>query len=402
MAVSGARLLLGGFWLLLTVPAVASDDVVFSGFGTLGVSHFSEDHADFVPQRTRQSRGPGVSEDYSWLLDSIVGGQLDFSLSDDWEIAVQGVAHQQPNGDFGVDIALALVRWRILPDLQFRAGRMHASNFLDSETWLVNFANIWARPPLEVYVAMQIPYRDGAALGYSHDLAGWRADWLLGWSQTKNAETAYGYGIPVGRTDYLGPEFRLQLVKNDWTLFVSGARFRSSLDTPTFEPALVAIGALDPAMEKALRPAGQQQATWALAVRWHHGDWLAQSEYVHRHSVTGAPSLDGGYATLAFSRDRWSLYGTAAFVETRNNIDPTGSPAEPIVRRVFAVLEGDRRSLSLGYSYAVSDGVKVRFQLDHVIPQSGSNGLYLNNDAGYNQADPGSANLYTVNVDFLF
>lgn len=389
--------------LLVQAALVEEDRWALSSFGTLGVSRFSEQDADYVRYRTRQGQGPGNSRDYAFWLDSVLGLQLDYRLGNQLHLAVQGVYQQLADGDQGVDLTLGLLRWEATPELEFRLGRMQAIEFIDGETWLVNYANIWARPPAEVYFATQIPYRDGVALRYQQQWQEWQLFWHLGWVNTLDADSAYGLSAPVGSTDLKGPEARLQLLANDWLWHLAVTWHQRSLYTPAFEPLLQAVALIDPALAEAANPEQQRMPIYDFGVRWHGERWLAQAEASYRDSESATPSSYAAYLTLGYHpTPQTLLYGTVATINTFQTLDPGDSPAGPLLQQAYRALDGDRWSLSAGVRHALTDNLMGRIQLDYVVPDNGSNGLYQNQSVDYPLADPQPALLWSVNLDFLF
>src|SRR5450631_3077804 len=66
-------------WAPICVHAAAEDPgpsmFSFSGFGTLGVVHSSEDHADFTTSHFKPT-GAGYTHSWSGDVDSVIGGQV--------------------------------------------------------------------------------------------------------------------------------------------------------------------------------------------------------------------------------------------------------------------------------------------------------------------------------------
>ncbi|MBQ1784167.1 MAG: hypothetical protein II007_10990 [Gammaproteobacteria bacterium] len=396
--------LIGLGWPLLAQAAIVEDERwALSSFGTLGVSHFSEQDADFVRYRSRQGQGPGNSRDYAFWLDSVVGVQLDYRLGEQLHLAVQGVYQQQPDGEPGADLTLGLLRWEVNPALELRLGRMQAIEFIDGETWLVNYANIWARPPAEVYFATQIPYRDGIALRTQQQVGDWWLFWHLGWVRTRDADFAYGQSSPSGTTDLEGPEGRLQVVVDGWLWHMAVTYHKRSLYSPTLEPLIQAIALIDPVLAASVNPDRELMPVYDIGTRWQSERWLMQVEGSYRDSETVTPSSYAAYLTLGYyPMPQTLLYGTAATINTFQTLDAGNSPAAPLLEQAYRALDGDRWSMSIGVRHALGDNLMGRLQLDYVVPDQGSNGLYQNQSADYPQADPPPALLWSVNVDFLF
>src|SRR5690606_27859541 len=140
--------------LLLAVPfaAVAQDSesmFSFSGFGTVGVVHNSEDHADFATDFGPD--GAGYSDSWSANPDSRLGFQVDAQFSERFSAVVQALSEYDYNGSHSPRVTLAHVKYAFTPALSLRLGRIASPTFMLSDYRKVGYAMPWLRPPVEVY-----------------------------------------------------------------------------------------------------------------------------------------------------------------------------------------------------------------------------------------------------------
>ena len=109
--------------LPLTAAAQDADSMFsFSGFGTVGVVHSSEDQADFATDF--QPDGAGYSDSWSANPDSRLGFQVDARFSEKFSAVVQVMSQYDHEGSYEPDLTLAHVRYAFTPALSLRLGRL--------------------------------------------------------------------------------------------------------------------------------------------------------------------------------------------------------------------------------------------------------------------------------------
>src|SRR5690606_41637048 len=117
------------FALPLTAAAQDADSMFsFSGFGTVGVVHSSEDQADFATDF--QPDGAGYSDSWSANPDSRLGFQVDARFSEKFSAVVQVMSQYDHEGSYEPDLTLAHVRHAVTPALTLRLGRLAPPTFL--------------------------------------------------------------------------------------------------------------------------------------------------------------------------------------------------------------------------------------------------------------------------------
>jgi len=145
-----------------------SDDGMFSfsGYGTLGAVHNSENRADFVP--TQGPEGAGYTHAWSTTPDTRLAAQVDARFTDNFSAVVQVISEYDYQGSYKPQVELAHVKYAFTPALQVRAGRFTAPIFMLSEYRKVGYAMPWVRPPVEVYdIAVSL---DGADATYKFNV----------------------------------------------------------------------------------------------------------------------------------------------------------------------------------------------------------------------------------------
>ncbi len=131
------------------------------GFGTGGLVNSSNRSADFVVNSLFQSTGAGWTNGTSLVVDSKLGVQLDYMATDRLSFAVQGLSKQQYNGSFAPVLEWAYAKFKIMSDLDIRAGRIRPAVYMLSDYLDVNYANPWVRPPVEFYATAPLDRMEG-------------------------------------------------------------------------------------------------------------------------------------------------------------------------------------------------------------------------------------------------
>ncbi|MGB4064944.1 MAG: hypothetical protein WBK19_14065 [Azonexus sp.] len=151
----------------LAMPAQAID-LTWSGFGTVG---FAQSDQPYKYQRFIDNHG-------TFKRDTILGGQLDARLSQQWSVTVQAkLAPSDHNDtDWQASLAWAFVSWRPSDDWLIRAGKIRLPLMLNTENNDVGATFDFARLPQEVYSIS--PLTDLVGMGVSKTWFGEGVDWI--------------------------------------------------------------------------------------------------------------------------------------------------------------------------------------------------------------------------------
>lgn len=154
--------LASGSALAQDVPAAsAGPELSWSAFGTLGLTRGDQ------PWRYQRFIRDAVDA----RRDSVLGGQLDLQLNDEWSATVQARLAPAEDRDHGWALvpSWAFVAWRPGNDWLVRAGKMRVPFFLRSEQLDVGQTYDEARLPTEVYTLA--PTSDFAGLNVSRSVS---------------------------------------------------------------------------------------------------------------------------------------------------------------------------------------------------------------------------------------
>lgn len=138
----------------------------FSGFGTFGLVHSSEDRADFTDNSRFQPNGAGYTHPWSSDVDSRIGAQVTASFTPQLSAVVQVIAEQNYDNTYKPHVEWANIKYRVTPNFSLRAGRTVLSSFLFSDTRKVGYTIAWVRPPVDLYGLVPITGSDGMDARY--------------------------------------------------------------------------------------------------------------------------------------------------------------------------------------------------------------------------------------------
>lgn len=143
-----------------------TDTVSFRGFGTLAATHAGSSELGFKTDILQDGQYGG------WALDtdSVVGMQMDASLSNTLKVSAQLVAKDRHNDSLSQYVERAHLIYSANDQWSFRLGRMGNDTQMISEFGSVGFAYDWVRSPTEFYGEIPLLYMDGVDVTYRHFL----------------------------------------------------------------------------------------------------------------------------------------------------------------------------------------------------------------------------------------
>ncbi|HYC36985.1 MAG TPA: porin [Usitatibacter sp.] len=384
----------------------------FSGYGTLGVVRSDNDRADYQVDLFRPS-GPGHSDEWSARVDSRLGAQVSATLSPRLSAVVQVLSQQRYDDTFRPIVEWANVKYEVLPDLNVRAGRVVLPTFLVTDTRRVGYANVWVRPPVEVYSLVPITTNDGMDMSWRKTFGDFR----------HTLEASFGRNDPhfpeQGASDQGQARARKLFVAVS-TLERGASTFRLSygrtnLTVESLDPLFDAFRQFGPAGEAIARRyelRDREVHFVGVGASYDPGPWFAMAEWAKfdTHAILGSRSA--WYASGGYRLGKATLYGTFASTHAHNDSGDPGLPVSllpPNLAPVAAALNAqlaaglqtnpEQETFSIGVRWDVLRNAAVKVQLDEVRPKNGSRGTFHNAVAGY---EPTRTRLFSVTVDFVF
>jgi len=380
----------------------------FSGFGTLGLVHSSEDQADFAANPLQPS-GAGYTRTWSADVDSALGAQVTARFTPELSAMLQVISAQGEDSKFTPHVDWLNITYQPTPEFSARVGRIVLPTFLLSDSRKVGYANPWVRPPVEVYSLSPIFNSDGADVSYKLRL-GEVINTLVG---------------TFGKTNFDAPPGGAFDVKHLWVI-ADAIDYGALTVHLAYETCSYNFDALDPLFD-AFRLFGPQGAALADhydmdnkraqvitgGLMYDPGRWFVTGEWGRRnlHSAYGESSawyLSGGYRLAAFTP---YLSYAEARADTRTS-DPglNVSALPPYLAAAAAGLNaalnatlasnGVQNTISVGSRWDVMKSVDIKLQYDHINLGKRSNGELINVQPAFRPG--GAVDLVSITVDFVW
>ncbi|GAA5185750.1 hypothetical protein GCM10025771_42440 [Niveibacterium umoris] len=372
-----------------------------SGFGTAGFSHYSSEVADYVG--TQQPDGPGRTGASSASLDSNLGLQLDAQLAPTISATLQVVTEYLPDGSWDPAISVGSLRWEASSQIALRAGRFQSSTFLATDYRYVRFANLWVRPPREVYGVQPTTRLDGADASWQTSLGGGRLLLRAGGGEVSSGAVATTAGA-ADEIIYRGGFVRGQWETGPWLLSGSLTRNRVSFaPSGVVGQALQLLARLDPVAGNAAIVDDKPNTALALGFAYDSDAWVAQAEWARAWNDSILIDRSGAYLLAGHRFGPTLPYLMFAQRWTHGQKIHSDRPAaEALLRQLYANQHSDTRSLTLGLNVELRERVLLKGAFEWVQPTPGGTGLQGNIARGYSRSDPASERLLTLNLDFVF
>jgi hypothetical protein len=380
----------------------------FSGFGTLGAVHSSEENADFT-STPLSPRGAGYSENWSAAVDSRIGAQIILTFTEQLAAVVQVIAEQNYDNSYKPHIEWANIKYQFTPDISLRVGRIVLPTFFYSDDRAVGYANPWVRPPPEVYGLLPITRSDGLDISYRLHI-GDLTDTVQGNFGTSDANLPNSLGAAGGRHLW---SLSSSTEYGAWTLHIAYQELHltiTSLDA-LFNP-FKQFGPQGIAIANEYNLDNKPVTTEAIGARYDPGRWFLIGEWAHAntHSIFGVNSA--WYVSAGYRIGMLTPYLSYAQVRTNRNSDP-GLPLSEIPPALLQSATGlnaglngvlelnpDENTSSVGLRWDFMKNLDLKLQFDHTHNGAKSAGKLSNLQPSFQPG--GEDNLSSVAIDFIF
>lgn len=382
----------------------------FSGFGTLGAVHSSENSADFISSVTKPT-GAGHSHAWSTDVDSRIGAQVTGNFTRQISAVVQVISEQRYDNSYTPAIEWANVKYQFTPDISIRAGRIVLPAFMVSDYRKVGYANPWVRPPVEVYSLVPIGNSDGVDASYRVDFGEFTNTVQVTYGQSEPKFPAGGGG-PAKAKDARGLSYTGEY--GAATAHITYHRANVTLDSfkPLFDgfrqfgPEGVALADKYDTHNKAFVFIG-------LGGMYDPGAWFVTGEWgsTDSHSVLGKRSA--WYASGGYRLGKFTPYLTYAQTKADSQTSDPGltlSALPPFLAEPAAGLNAGlnaslgsipvQTTISVGGRWDFAKNADLKLQFDHTRLGAGSPGTLINIQPGFQPG--GRFNVFSASIDFVF
>ncbi len=400
--------------LLISVGALARAEdppgvsFSFAGYGTLGVVHSSESRADFLGGQLVES-GAGHTRSWSPEVDSRVGAQVTATLGPKLSAVIQVLAEQRFDGSYTPHLEWANVKYQFTPAASVRIGRIALPVFMVSDFRKVGYANVWVRPPVEVYGLIPIFAADGFDASYRVAMGEF----------TSTLQANYG------RNDAKLPDGSDIEGRDSWGLTVTSERDAATLRLgyqqthlrlEGFNPLFDAFRQFGPeglSIADRYDADGSVLRFFGAGAQYDPGDWFVMAEMARTQARSAFGDQTAWYASGGYRFGKLTPYLTYAEVDTDGETSDPGltlaayptelRPAAAGLNANLNQILGARpiqTSLSIGARWDFWNSLALKAQFDHCRLGAGSPGRLSNPQPGFTPG--GSYDLISITVDFVF
>ncbi len=388
--------------MLSILPPLASGQaspLQFSGFATLGSVWVSDDNLRFVRDGINH---PG-NENPDFSPDTVAGLQANLRLGDTTRAVLQIVSRETPHGDYTPHPTLAFLGHTLTPALTVRAGRMRIPFFMLSDSIDINYANLWVRPPVEVYGLNPFADLDGIDFLYRtrigridlelHPYAGSSSIPLYD-NGASDLRGLFGLNIAAA---YDGLSIHLGHGQARIALFWDDELFR------LLAGALHAAG-LDSVTSRLSGDSGYARFDSA-GFQWDNGDWRVIGEYVKRQNTRYANSAHGWYLTVGHRFGAVTPFLTFARQKEDSPVAQAQIPYPALAAAFNAFLASrnlaqDSATIGLRWDFSSTAALKTEFM--HVRTDSNAKGTFFPSDPLTADLHGQTVNVLSLSLDLTF
>jgi hypothetical protein len=380
-----------------------TDTASFRGFGTIAATHAGSSELGFKTDILQDGQYGG----WSLNTDSVLGMQLDASLSNSFKVSAQLVAKDRRDDAIDKYIERAYVIYTANEQWSFRLGRVGNDTQMISEFGSVGFAYDWVRSPTELYGEVPLLYMDGvdATYRYFFDAGVLSSKVFLGKSDTIGIEL-YGEN-----TFELSPIVQLS-TRYDGNNMAFRASYTqgaiSNFSNPQFallSSQLALISQLYPSLDThqiadQFELEGEQLGFYAIGGEYRYQDWKFTNEMSYLESDTNfiLPYFST-YISVLRRFNEVSLYTIGSFGKSLKSTYQVaaGFPAE--IQSVFDLSDIDQKTLSLGMRWDFYNNLAFKTQWDRT--WIGEDKVFLWGTAT-NTSTAQSIDTVTFSLNFIF
>jgi hypothetical protein len=334
----------------------SADRFKLNGFLTLGAVKSGTKNLGY----RRDVSGGGVYDgDWSLKPDTRLGLQGSVEFTEKLNATIQLIMKDRTENGAEESLESAYFRYRLLPQVTTRVGRIGFQLFMLSDYRDLGFAYLWARPPIEFYAPIAFDYFDGADISYSAP---------IGVGMLRATFFAGGSDAPL---DYDDGNDKLRLnnmfgFSGSWESGVWQARFTvvsveldddfdETLDLNTFTDPLSAAAPSWPdatSLSEQISDNDDGVTYYSIGLSYDKNPWFVQSEVMFLDSAHNVlkPYLSR-YLSVGFRARETTLYATIA----KGNQTEARESIPELPAALISTFETLRQGLQTFYDYNYID-----------------------------------------------
>lgn len=387
-----------------TVNAEDDEATAFTlrGFGTVGLTRSSSDHAEYVRDLSQTIGVKGGQ--WSGRIDSVLGLQANWQASPEWELVGQAVTRLRYDRSRDPEVMWAFAKWEPDARVSLRAGRIGADFMMLADSRLVGYSYLPVRPAADFFGPLFFSHFDGADASLTLPLADGlaRGKLFAGKTQEKTAGTLGVWdtsGSPVSGVvlDYMSGHWQFRAN-------VARIRFSSNMDYAFIADPLYLVGTPSAiAAADALATKDTVTRFYSLGVVYDKGPLQVQGMLNRiRHETYIFENSHAGYLLAGYRMGTVTPFAGVSWWKTDARTISTGLPAlDPINQGYEQFRAGagvDRTTYTLGARWDLRPNMALKFQWDAVRGSAASKFSFARTDAEWD----GNTDVLSVVLDFVF
>jgi len=359
-----------------------------SGYGTLGVTHSSEDKADFIPL-VGPTEGVGASHSTTLETDSRAALQVNAKFNEKFSAVTQFVSELDENNSYEPRLVIANAKYQFTPAFNVAVGRFIAPFYMLTDFQRTGYAYPWVRPPAEVY---NLAFSTDGIIGtYKFNVGNVAFTTQLFYSEasTKTFSVDGMLGF-TAQADVGSSTFRAARAHSSLTIKSAALDGALGYYYPTFNKL---------ADQWAVK--GDSTTFTGVGYAYDPGKWFFRAEATR---LSGERDLleknTRMYASAGLRVGAFTPYATLAKVRhdgafSIGSEDPIG-----IINGVLASQNSSSHSVTLGNRWDFRSNFDFKVEVSHVQNAHNAAGALTNPQPGF---VPGkSYDLVSASVDFVF
>lgn len=374
-------------FLIVNSAFAEKENVKVSGFGTVATATSDSDRYQFRSDRSQAESAKKGGLAFKPL--SLVGVQLDYSVSDNLDFVGQFVYREQDEQNLDSITQMAFLRYDITPSWQVRAGRLAADIFHFSDTRDVSIAYPWVKVPTEVYGIVPARSFDGGDISYTKPYDNFNLLIKGFWGSGESDFSSDDYNpITFNNLRSIGVEF----VSFNWSLALKHTQTEADNDDEDLAVVAASVaqlqpfwsGAIDFAKEVSLKDTTIHYTSVYFNRYFDAWELSGELSYIDSNSIALRPSFNG-FLNLSYLYGAHTFYGLYSFAKTDTYFLSQEQPGFPInestaqlavfVEEVASSLAHHQQTLSLGWRWDLQENLAFKVQLERTDVEARGTGL---------------------------
>ena len=363
--------------ILLFINSLAlATNLSWSSFGTLGLTLSDSDIYGYKHHIT--SDGGVFSGDIDFNELSLIGGQVEFEISNQFDFVGQAILRDMPSSaQWHDNVSLAFFRYSPSSSVVIRAGRITPDLFALSEYRNINVAYPWATVPNEIYGILPLFNIDGADISYAQRIGDATITAKL-FTGKSSADLHTNTSVePVKLNNIVGGA--LIYDRNNWNIQARYTQAKLANEGNIASELAGTISTIPDSLwpNKAsiydlLKIKDKSASYLSLSGQWFIHQWQLDAELAQANSSADLfPKINAGYISALYAQNNHSWYAIGSFTSSNNyQFNEQGVTTELFPELIFGIeslmnfYASNQQTLSVGWRWDVTPVISTKLQVN--------------------------------------